>query len=363
MTTKRTSKQLARDERRRTISARARLLAEQQTRDEGDFTWVIWVSVGLIVAMWGLGVAWLCVEQTRLARHLGFGFPYALPAIVDGAMFAAAMFATAVAMSGRSSSQARMFSVVINLVSAFTNGEGAHVRHANSLAVGLAAMVPVILMWLFHLVLAEIRLRVRIQRGLPAEVAPPALRVLRIIFAGKWAITEWRAAGFAITDPLPLLPLSVDDKSIVSELHNPAPERTRPAITAIPYAPQVVSSAVVNVSIGQAPQSLRDAPAPAPLPEYRPTPAESSPAPSGAMTTPSLPAPGRPGYWPLELQSDLADALAQRAINANAPVVAAIARRAIQDGLVTTSDLNGARKIVRRWLTNYESSMVITESE
>jgi hypothetical protein len=61
-------------------------------------------------------------------------------------------------------------------------------------------------MWAFHLILGEVRLRVRIRRGLPADKAPPALRPARLLFAGRWAFYEWRAAGLAVTDPLPPLP-------------------------------------------------------------------------------------------------------------------------------------------------------------
>lgn len=377
-----TTKQDAREERRRTISARARLLAEQQIRDEGDIGVMIWVSIGLIGLLWGLGVAWLCAEQTRLARHLGFELPYALPAIVDGSMFAAALFATAIAMSGRSSSSARTFSFIINLGSASTNGFGAWIRSHNYPTVVIAASVPIVLMWLFHLVLSEIRLRIRIQRGLPSEIAPPALRVLRILFAGRWAVTEWRAAGFAITDPLPQLPpdvsaaldVSAAPKSIVSEPHNPA---SKPSPTSIPTAP-VIQPATQVLEFRAALQAAAfspvptiqtrppfglDAPAPVPLPEYPEHPSESSPAQGDTATTPPALSPGRPGYWPLEFAPELADALAQKRVNPNAPVVAAIARRAQSEGLIATSDLNGARKIVRRWLANYEASMVITESE
>jgi hypothetical protein len=349
------ARRAANEARRVEIDQRARLLASRQVVDTGKVHWLIWVAIGIIGALWGLGVAWLCAEQARLATHLGFEVPAALPAIVDGSMFAAALLATAISLSGRASSSARMFSFAINLVSASTNGLGAYLRDGGISAVIVAAMVPLILMWLFHLVLAEIRLRVRIQRGLPAEVAPPALRVLRVVFAGRWAVTEWRAAGLAITDPLPLL-----DSPNPRELEV---EATRPvsAITAIPAAPVVVRTvdsrtiSIERSEVQEAPAEteppivatvLLDSDEPAPPREY---PGGGSDSTEGQRSTvTALPrrasTPGR--SYPAELETEI------RAVVTGTMTVSDLARLAMERGIVRTSEIDTARKSARRWRDN-----------
>lgn len=335
------ARRAANEARRTEIDQRARLLASRQVVDTGKVHWLIWVAIGIIGALWGLGVAWLCAEQARLATHLGFEVPAALPAIVDGSMFAAALLATAISLSGRSSSSARMFSFAINLVSASTNGLGAALRDGGYAAVVVAAMVPLILMWLFHLVLAEIRLRVRIQRGLPAEVAPPALRILRVVFAGRWAVTEWRAAGFAITDPLPLLN-SADPHEVAEAEIEPA----RSAITALPMAPVIVRTTDSRTISVERAEVAGDTTEPAPPHEYRPAPLVSSVATPDTATVPARRAstPGR--SYPGELEGQI------RAVVEGTMTVSDLARLAMERGIVRTTEIDTARKSARRWRDN-----------
>jgi hypothetical protein len=188
------------------IDARARLLAARQVADTGATHWTLHLAVGLVAALWATGCVWLFAEQARFAAHLGFAVPQVFPVIIDGGAFVSALLAYAVSLSGRTAGGSRLFSAAATVLSAAANGAGAWFRSHDATAVVVAALVPLVLIWAFHLILAEIRLRVRIRRGLPADKAPPALRPVRVLFAGRLAFYEWRAAGLAVTDPLPPLP-------------------------------------------------------------------------------------------------------------------------------------------------------------
>lgn len=237
---RRTARRDARARRRTDIDTRARLLAGRQADDTSQSHWSLHVAIGIVGALWALGCWWQFAEQVRFARHLGFAHPQAFPAIVDGLAFAAAMLAYGIGMSGRTAGGSRVFSAAVNLLSAAACGTGAWHRSHDVTVVVVAALVPLVLMWGFHLILAEMRLRIQIGMGRQAEKAPPGLRLVRMVFAGpRWALVEWLAAGREVTDPLPRLPAAAVATVAEGSAARPEPAFHDPG-TAVPGVPPAV---------------------------------------------------------------------------------------------------------------------------
>lgn len=155
------------------------------------------VAVGVV---WVLGCVWSYEEQSAFAASRGFGFPHLLPLVIDGFAVSMAGVAWAASLDARPAVPARLATLVAVVASAASNGAWAWLRADRDLAtVVLAVAVPVAANLAFEVLLAELRRQVQRRRGLPAPVALPALRAIRVVLAPGQTFRAWRSLVLDLT--------------------------------------------------------------------------------------------------------------------------------------------------------------------
>jgi hypothetical protein len=162
------------------------------------------VAVGVV---WVLGCVWSYQEQSAFAADRGFAFPHLLPLVIDGFAIAMAGVAWAASLDARAAVPARLATLVAVAGSAASNGVWAALRtnHDPSTVV-LAVAVPIAANLAFEVLLAELRRQVQRRRGMPAPVALPALRLIRVVLAPVSTFAAWRVLVLELTAPAATLP-------------------------------------------------------------------------------------------------------------------------------------------------------------
>jgi hypothetical protein len=186
------------------------------------------MALGLVMVtgVWLSGAVWSFEEQTAFAASAGFLVPWLLPLTLDGLALALASVATAASLDGRHAIPARLGTAMAVASSAASNARWAWERTAGDPSpVVLAAGVPVASFLAFEVLLAELRRQVHRGRGLPAPVAIPAPRVIRLALAPRRAFGEWRDDVLRLTAPaLVGAPTIGQPKPSPVRDHDPGPE-------------------------------------------------------------------------------------------------------------------------------------------
>ena len=193
-----------------------------------------------VFAVWAAGAVWSFEEQTNYATSLGFVLPWLLPLVLDGLAVSLAALAYAAALDGRAAVLARLGTLVAVAASATSNAawawtrtatrtvaesttvmpgtptggvptllEATHTAAAGAPDVGtvvLAAGVPIAANLAFEVLLSELRRQVQRRRGMPAPVAIPWPRLVRVVLAPWSTFRTWRRVVLdltAITAPVP----------------------------------------------------------------------------------------------------------------------------------------------------------------
>lgn len=155
-----------------------------------------------VAAVWLLGCVWSFHEQTAFAAAKGFSYPHLLPLVIDGFAIAMAGVSWAASLDARTALAARVATLVAVAGSAASNGAWAWFRTGHdTAAVALAVAVPVAANIAFEVLLAEVRRQVHRRRGLPAPVAIPYPRLVRIALAPVRTVKEWRELVLELTAP------------------------------------------------------------------------------------------------------------------------------------------------------------------
>lgn len=203
------------------------------------------VAVGVV---WLLGCAWSFQEQTAFATSKGFAFPHLLPLVIDGFAVSMAGVSWAASLDARPALPARLATLVAVGASSGSNGGWAYLRtHHDVVAVALGMAVPIAANMAFEVLLAELRRQVQRRRGLPAPVAVPYPRLIRLVLAPAQTFRSWRITVLILTQaeqpgperltsqaelerPAALAPTSVTPSSGAAEL-DPSGSR-EPTLTA-----------------------------------------------------------------------------------------------------------------------------------
>src|SRR5205807_4467574 len=108
--------------------------------------------------------------------------------------------AWAASLDARPAIPARLATLVAIAASSASNGVWAFLRaHHDMVTVVLGMTIPVAANLAFEVLLAELRRQVQRRRGLPAPVAVPYPRVIRIVLAPWQTFRDWRALVLKIT--------------------------------------------------------------------------------------------------------------------------------------------------------------------
>ena len=156
------------------------------------------LALSAVTAVWAFGAVWSFTEQSAFARAKGFSDP--------GAAAAGARRARRRDGRGRvrrlarrpTGSRARLGTALAVLASASSNGLWAAERSSAAGAganpalhspdwttVAIGAGIPIAANIAFEVLLGELRRQVQRRRGLPAPVALPSLRLLRLVLAPR----------------------------------------------------------------------------------------------------------------------------------------------------------------------------------
>jgi hypothetical protein len=153
-----------------------------------------------VAAVWVLGCVWSYTEQSAFAASKGFAFPHLLPLVIDGFAVSMAGVAWAASLDARPAVAARLATLVAVGASSASNGVWAWLRADHDLvAVALAVAVPVAANLAFEVLLAELRRQVQRRRGLPAPVAVPYPRLIRVVLAPWQTLRTWRVLVLDLT--------------------------------------------------------------------------------------------------------------------------------------------------------------------
>jgi hypothetical protein len=153
----------------------------------------------ITAAVWAMGCVWSFREQTLFAHAKGFHLPWLLPAVIDGLAIALACVAYAASLDGRPGVVARLGTAVAVAASAASNATFAWQRSGDTTTVVLAAGVPVAANLAFEVLLHELRRQVLRRRGLPAPVAVPYPRMIRLVLAPVSTLHQWRRLVLDLT--------------------------------------------------------------------------------------------------------------------------------------------------------------------
>jgi hypothetical protein len=155
------------------------------------------VAVGVV---WLLGCVWSYQEQSAFAASHGFTFPHLLPLVIDGFAASMAGVSWAASLDARPAIPARLATVIAVGASSASNGVWAYLRdHHDPVTVALGVAVPIAAAMAFEVLLAELRRQVQRRRGLPAPVAVPYPRLIRIVLAPWQTFRAWRSLVLRIT--------------------------------------------------------------------------------------------------------------------------------------------------------------------
>jgi hypothetical protein len=195
------------------------------------------VAVGVV---WLLGCVWSFQEQSAFAASKGFVFPHLLPLVIDGFAVSMAGVSWAASLDARPAIPARLATVLAVGASSASNGVWAYLRaNHDSVTVALGVAVPIAANMAFEVLLAELRRQVQRRRGLPAPVAVPYPRLIRIVLAPWQTFGTWRAMVLDIT----ALEHSVQaGPSQAGDLGTAAPVLPEPASAKEPLARPAVTS-------------------------------------------------------------------------------------------------------------------------
>jgi hypothetical protein len=167
----------------------------------------MYTALFAVAVVWVLGCVWSYQEQSAFAADKGFAFPHLLPLVIDGFAVSMAGVAWAASLDARPAVPARLATLVAVAGSAASNGVWASLRSDRDTAtVVLAVAVPVAANLAFEVLLAELRRQVQRRRGLPAPVALPTLRVIRLLLAPAATFRAWRVLVLDLTEPAAALP-------------------------------------------------------------------------------------------------------------------------------------------------------------
>lgn len=274
------------------------------------------VAVGVV---WLLGCAWSFQEQSAFAASKAFAFPHLLPLVIDGFAVSMAGVSWAASLDARAALPARVATLVAVGASSASNGAWAYLRaHHDPVTVVLGMAVPIAANMAFEVLLAELRRQVQRRRGLPAPVAIPYPRLIRLALAPSSTFRAWRQLVLQLTaleDPAVIRPTAPTVSRSGHRTAAIAAKQTEPEHDRGPGGSPV-----------PAPSALRPSPAVLPAPPTSPAPAAGgasaeSPIPDRAATVgrksvpslvPSLSVPSaskRPAARPVDPR---AVALAQR---------------------------------------------------
>jgi hypothetical protein len=155
------------------------------------------VAVGVV---WLLGCVWSFQEQSGFAASKGFTFPHLLPLVIDGFAISMAGVSWAASLDARPALPARVATLIAVTASSASNGAWAYLRTAHDLvAVALGMAVPIAANLAFEVLLAELRRQVQRRRGLPAPVAIPYPRVIRLVLSPGSTFRVWRQLVLELT--------------------------------------------------------------------------------------------------------------------------------------------------------------------
>lgn len=155
------------------------------------------VAVGVV---WLLGCVWSFQEQSGFAASKGFTFPHLLPLVIDGFAISMAGVSWAASLDARPALPARVATLIAVTASSASNGAWAYLRTAHDLvAVALGMAVPIAANLAFEVLLAELRRQVQRRRGLPAPVAIPYPRVIRVVLSPGATFRVWRQLVLELT--------------------------------------------------------------------------------------------------------------------------------------------------------------------
>jgi uncharacterized protein DUF2637 len=153
-----------------------------------------------VASVWVLGCVWSYQEQSAFAAAKGFSFPHLLPLVIDGFAVSMAGVSWAASLDARPAVMARLATVVAVAASSTSNGVWAYLRaNHDMVTVVLGVAVPIAANLAFEVLLAELRRQVQRRRGLPAPVAVPYPRVIRIVLAPWQTFRTWRALVLELT--------------------------------------------------------------------------------------------------------------------------------------------------------------------
>jgi hypothetical protein len=154
-----------------------------------------------VAAVWVLGCVWSYTEQSSFAAVKGFAFPHLLPLVIDGFAVSMAGVSWAASLDARPAVAARLATLVAVGASSASNGVWAGLRSGHDpVAVVLGVAVPVAANLAFEVLLAELRRQVQRRRGLPAPVAVPYPRMIRIVLAPWQTFHAWRVLVLELTE-------------------------------------------------------------------------------------------------------------------------------------------------------------------
>jgi hypothetical protein len=154
-----------------------------------------------VAVVWLFGCIWSYQEQSAFAASNGFTFPHLLPLVIDGLAVSMAGVSWAASLDARPAIPARLATLIAVGASSGSNGTWAYLRaHHDLTTVGLGIAVPIAANLAFEVLLAELRRQVQRSRGLPAPVAVPYPRLIRLVLAPWQTLRAWRTLVLRITE-------------------------------------------------------------------------------------------------------------------------------------------------------------------
>jgi hypothetical protein len=124
--------------------------------------------------------------------------------VIDGFAVSMAGVSWAASLDARPAIPARLAMLAAVAASSASNGVWAYLRAAgDGITVALGVAVPVAATLAFEVLLAELRRQVQRRRGLPAPVAVPYPRLIRLLLAPWRTVREWRDLVLALTELTP----------------------------------------------------------------------------------------------------------------------------------------------------------------
>lgn len=206
-----------------------------QRRDWAAIRAQVPITLALLVvaAVWGVGAWWSFTEQAAFAAAKNFADPALLPLVIDGFAIATACVAYVASLDGRPAVPARLGTLTAVTISAGSNGWWAAERSLlDPATILMGVIVPIIANIAFEVLLVELRKTVQRARGLPAPVAIPTLRIVRLILAPIDTFTSWRRVVLETT-ALPEL----ESRRPVQERSRSIPEPQEPQVETAPVEP------------------------------------------------------------------------------------------------------------------------------